>query len=81
LHERFKVKGINHQKAYSYDGARLGMVKKHFFLHWAGTGSHSDLSRCAQCERGNEHAAGLAPRDLACLLNFTTSRFAATAIV
>jgi hypothetical protein len=61
LHERFKVKRINHQKAYSFDGARTGMVKQHFFLHCAGIGIHHDnagpYARLRSSERGNEHAA------------------------
>jgi hypothetical protein len=46
LRERFKVKRINHQKAYSFDGPRAGVAQEHdclrsaeigFYYHIAGS--------------------------------------------
>ncbi|WP_409363086.1 transposase [Bradyrhizobium lablabi] len=53
LHERFEIKGINHQEAYSLDGACAHMAKEYFSrprrdefgIHHHIAGAH--LLRCA----------------------------------
>jgi len=50
LHERFEVKRINHQEAYSLDGACTNMAEEHF-------------SRLRRAEIGiHHHIAGAVPR-------------------
>ena len=46
LHERFEVKRINHQEAYSLDGARTNMAEEYFSrLRRAEIGIHHHIAR------------------------------------
>ena len=45
LHERFEIKRINHQEAYSLDGACANMVAEYFsWLHRAEIGIHHHIA-------------------------------------
>ena len=66
LHERFEIERIDHQEAYSLDGARADLAEEYISrLHRAGIGIHHDGSyvlRYAQESSWREDNRG-APND------------------